>query len=117
MSDTPMKKSLKLLITSLLLLQTSHASAIDIKGTVSCGYWFAGRSKPDSRALNTTWLVGYLNAIGWKSSDDILNQTEIQSIELWTDEYCRAHSDSYIANGARDLVKDLGKNSSLPHLR
>ncbi|NOT66777.1 MAG: hypothetical protein HOP04_00300 [Methylophilaceae bacterium] len=104
-----MNKCLTILFTSLLLLQANHASAIEIKGAISCSYWFSGRSKPEQRALNTTWLVGYLSAIGWKSNDIILNQTEIQSIELWTDEYCRIHPESYIANGARDLSKELLK--------
>lgn len=106
---------LKQLGIGLLLLQTSlvNAAPMEIRGSISCGYWFSDRLKPEVHHRNTTWLVGYLIAIGWKSNGEILNQTEIQYIELSTDEYCRLHPESYITTGASDLVKALANGKNL----
>lgn len=105
-------KFLTLSITLLLLTPHNITQAAEIKGEISCQYWFSGRSTLDMRLLNTTWLVGYLSANGWKSRDIYLNQTEIQSIELWTDEYCRNHPESSISIGARDLAKELQQKNN-----
>ena len=98
-------------------LLSSHlfASAVEIKGSRSCGKWMEEKRLANSaREMNRipvlitkSWFLGYLSGRADASGRNFLAGTDSDSIYLWLDNYCRANPDKDLAQGGVDLAREL----------
>ena len=97
---------------SLLLSNTlANAVPVTILGGPSCGQWVKERG-PNNRAspYNLGWLLGFVSGIAATAQEDVLEQTDNKSVELWIDNYCRANPLKSVAEGADALISELERN-------
>lgn len=82
----------------------------ETRGIISCRKYVQARQEggPED-TLFVGWITGYLTAYNMLKSHtyDIVGTTDIPSIELWLDIYCRVHPLSNVARGMDDLTVQL----------
>lgn len=79
-------------------------------GTKTCGYWTETR-KVDNYAnvALIIWLAGYMTAFDLHGTDkmDGSNGADMDGLEAWIDNYCKANPLRTIANAAEALTYEL----------
>jgi hypothetical protein len=105
------------LLAIALTLQTSAASAAAFHvlgaGVDSCGSYLNYRQIPDAEAvtMNTlAWLEGYLTAYNKyvaKGGDVLAGKFDVNSIQDWLDNYCKANPSDDINTATKNLVDEL----------
>ena len=98
-----------------LLSLNLFASAVDIKGSRSCGKWMEEKRLANSaKELNKipvlitrSWFLGYLSGRADASGRNFLKGTDSDSIFLGLDNYCRANPDKDLDQGGIDLAREL----------
>jgi hypothetical protein len=115
-----MRKIALLLALALLaftaFLVVGSSSAVDATGayyvydTTSCGQLVSDRQSNPSRSFaDKTWAAGYLTAYNRLAKDNfnITGTTDLESVMLWLDGYCRANPLSSLPDGMSALTDSL----------
>ena len=77
-------------------------------GGYSCGAWTeALQSNSSERPLMGNCVIGYLNGVNMRDSQDILLTTDPDAIVAWMDNYCGSHPLDQVWTGAFHLVEEL----------
>lgn len=103
------------LLAGCLLSLNLFASAIDIRGSRSCGKWVEEKSLANSPKemnkipvlITKSWFLGYLSGRADESGKNFLKGTDNESIFLWLDNYCQANPDKNLENGGLALAREL----------
>lgn len=98
-----------------LLSFNLFASAVETKGSRSCGKWIeekraANSTKEMNRIpilITRSWFLGYLSGRADESGKNFLKGTDNESIFLWLDNYCRANPGKTLDSGGIDLAREL----------
>jgi hypothetical protein len=98
-----------------LLSLNLFASAVEIKGSRSCGKWMeekriANGAQEMNRIpvlITKSWFLGYLSGRADASGKNFLNGTDSESIFLWLDNYCQANPAKDLGQGGVDLAREL----------
>src|ERR1019366_4808859 len=96
----------------LMVLFSSSASAVIVRAVSSCGQWVQERQangRPED--ANRFWSLGYMSGRAVDSGMDLLKNTDAASIELWMDNYCKAHPLKSVADGGDVLFAELVKKT------
>jgi len=112
-------KTLSLIVLVLSFAITSPVIAADkddrylAQGSRSCGQWIEFRKEDGWQALVVeAWIAGYITAYNYQTPDvlNILGNTDITSVFLWTDKYCQENPLSRLHAGMDVLTKELWPN-------
>jgi len=109
---------------SLIVLVLSFAFATPIiardnyndylaQGDKSCGQWVNFRNEGGFElAYSFGWIAGYISAYNRQKLGvyNILGSTDIDSVLLWMDKYCRENPLSNLATGMDVLTNELWPN-------
>ena len=98
-----------------LLSLNLFASAVDIRGSRSCGKWVEEKRMANSMnemnripvLITKNWFLGYLSGRADESGKNFLKGTDSESIFLWLDNYCHANPDKNLDNAGLDLAREL----------
>jgi hypothetical protein len=98
-----------------LLSSNLFASAVDIRGSRSCGKWVEEKRMANSMnemnripvLITQSWFLGYLSGRADESGKNILKGTDNESIFLWLDNYCRANPDKNLDTAGLALAREL----------
>lgn len=109
-----MSRTLACLAGCLLSLNL-FASAVEIKGSRSCGKWteekrLATSAKEMNRIpvlITRSWFLGYLSGRADASGKNFLKGTDSDSIFLWLDNYCLANPAKDLDQAGGDLAREL----------
>ncbi len=109
-----MNTAITLLAASLLLF-SSLAAAVEIRGLRSCDKWAEEMRLSDSPKemnrvpvlITKSWFLGYLSGRADLSEKNFLKGTDNDSIFLWLDNYCRAHPKASLDRAGNDLAREL----------
>lgn len=107
-----MKFSISLIIALLSFAFVSSAAAAVTYGggASSCSTWTERRADDDHYTM-TQWGLGYISAASAYERE--LNESEINGILSYMDEYCEANPRVLFSAAVRSLVADL-KNKQKP---
>lgn len=118
------KITLVILLLAGLLLGTGPVMAngappmIYGAGNLSCGTWSEGRRQPHSPAVSLarSWVLGFLSAMDGAThfiSHDTkrLRSLDVNAVNSWLDDYCRANLLDHIALAAARLTNQLGEQN------
>ena len=91
------------------------ASAVDIRGSRSCGKWVEEKRLSNSAKemnkvpllVTRTWFLGYISGRADESGRNLLKGTDNESIFLWLDNYCHANPDKNLDNAGLALTREL----------
>ena len=106
-----MKKSTRkqlatsVLFVSLLTTTSFGVNAATIKGAQSCGVWIEDREA--KRFPVQAWVIGYLSGIASATDSNFLQATDLPSIALWVDKFCRANPLKDISDAGNELAREL----------
>jgi hypothetical protein len=102
-----------------LALAASSAQAYAIRGNPSCGNWVevrakaasapAGSSESWSALTEQMWLLGYLSGLAVGAKSDFLRTLDNDTINVYTDNYCRANPLKNLADVGYALALEAGK--------
>ena len=103
------------LIAGCLLALNVYAAAVEIKGARSCGKWIEEKRMANSlkemnripALITRSWFLGYLSGRADESGRNFLKGTDIDSIFLWLDNYCRANPKANLDKAGNDLAREL----------
>ena len=103
---------MKLIVRIVLILAMSvaclQAHAVTVKGAPSCGDWVKDRKAGGwSSTANLGWLVGFLSGLSVASRNEALKDTNVESLSLWMDNYCRSNPLKDVDDGGMDLFIEL----------
>lgn len=105
-----MKKKLIALGLSGLMVCGSAMANVTVVSTYSCGEWVKFRGeKGMPKVAVEKWLLGYLSGIAYGTEVDALQKTEVESLFLWTDNYCRANPLKHTHQAGNELFQELAK--------
>lgn len=98
-----------------LLSFNLFASAVEIKGSRSCGKWIEEKRAANSThemnkipiLITRSWFLGYLSGRADESGKNFLKGTDSESIFLWLDNYCHANPNKTLDNGGIALAREL----------
>lgn len=98
-----------------LLSLNLFASAVDIRGSRSCGKWVEEKRMANSMnemnripvLITKNWFLGYLSGRADESGKNFLKGTDSESIFLWLDNYCHANPAKNLDNAGLDLAREL----------
>jgi hypothetical protein len=98
-----------------LLSLNLFASAVDIRGSRSCGKWVEEKRLANSMnemnripvLITKNWFLGYLSGRAGESGKNFLKGTDSESIFLWLDNYCQANPDKNLDNAGLALAREL----------
>jgi hypothetical protein len=100
------KIALGALVVGALLLSASSTSAVTITmkgiGAQSCGTWVESYSPP-----MLVWVQGFLSHGAHARQGNILADVGHEAINVWIDNYCRAHPLDLISTAAFELELEL----------
>ena len=85
-------------------------------GISSCGEWVKERTADSVLSWqDKTWIAGYLTAYNRQTPDtwDIQGNTDIESIFLWLDKYCRENPLENLGGAMADLTEELYPNRTV----
>jgi hypothetical protein len=101
-------------VLAALCFSTSVANAVTVRGTPSCGSWVENRSTPTNwlAVVNVAWLNGFLSGLASASNKDFLNGTDLDSVEVWVDNYCRSNPLNDLDDAGHALGGELVKRMS-----
>jgi hypothetical protein len=87
---------------------SSNGVTAKYMGAISCGSW-VGYSENEQvlKAAALNLVLGYLLRASWDDRQDLLKNTDTQSVTLWMDNYCRANPLSDVVAGAFHLEQAL----------
>ena len=104
-----------LAIAVLLSASSLSAHAVEVKGPWSCGEWIRYRAEQNSwqYVSEVNWLIGYLSGLAVARNKDFLVGTDVESIELWVDNYCRANPLARVDDAGILLAAELMKRKGL----
>lgn len=110
-----MKSLLSIVLVGVaLMLFGETASAVWIRGGLSCGAWVEAREK-EKRGdefdswIARRWLVGFLSGLAYGENKDfwgIPNSLNTETVFLWMDNYCQANRLNEIGDGAEKLFDE-----------
>ena len=103
------------LLAGCLLSFNLFASAVEIRGSRTCGKWIEERSMSNSThemnripiLITKSWFLGYLSGRADESGKNFLKGTDNESIFLWLDNFCRASPNKTLESGGIDLAREL----------
>lgn len=100
-------KALSLIFILLCFSICNTSNAVMMDGYATCGQWVSegGWAHKSDRA----WILGYLSGKAASTGEDVLRNTDKESIALWMDQYCKNNPLNDTADGARTLFKELIK--------
>ena len=98
-----------------LLSLNLFASAVDIRGSRSCGKWIEEKRMENSMnemnripvLITRSWFLGYLSGRADESGKNFLKGTDSESIFLWLDNYCHANPDQNLDTAGLALAREL----------
>lgn len=107
-----------LVATALLISPFATASGKNgqytAQGSASCGKHLEYAREKDGWAYTSQlgWVAGYLAATNFYLPDttNILGNTDLQSVMVWLENYCRKHPLKHLASGMEELVIELFPN-------
>lgn len=79
-------------------------------GARSCGVYLGDRAKNNlDETADEAWVAGYITAFDAFVPDtfNILGNTDLQSVMVWLDNYCKAHPLRNLADAMSDLTAVL----------
>ena len=102
-------------LAGLLLSLNLFASAVEIRGSRSCGKWLEEKRLANSAKemnkvpllITRSWFLGYLSGRADESGKNFLKGTDSESIFLWLDNYCQANPEKNLEDGGPVLVREL----------
>lgn len=104
------------LIMSSTAMANATAPAIYGAGYLTCSSWSEARGQPHNPVvpLAQTWVLGFLSAMDGAThyiSHDTkrLRHVDVDSVDGWLDDYCRANPADTIALAAARLTNQLGE--------
>lgn len=109
-----MSRTLAFLVGCLVSLNL-FASAVEIKGSRSCGKWMEEKRLATSAKemnkipvlISRSWFLGYLSGRADVSGRNFLKGTDSDSIFLWLDNYCQANPEKDLDQGGVELAREL----------
>jgi len=83
--------------------------------TISCGKWVSVREHPEldvstlESFYNLGWIRGYITAYNSQTPDtyDIQGNTDLESIELWLDNFCKENPLKELGEAMQFLTDEL----------
>jgi len=112
-------KQLSLIVLVLSFAITTPVIAADkdggfvSQGRPSCGEWInKGKDGSWGRTIYTAWVAGYITAYNIHKPDvyNILGSTDMESVLLWMDKYCRENPLNTSDDGMETLIDELWPN-------
>ncbi len=109
-----------ILIVAMALVSSSVWGGVYIMGagTIGCGEFVKERQESDVKSdLNSQWILGFISAINVRrneeNEDSVLGMdTDIVSIELWLENYCREHPLEKLYKASKALIVELEERES-----
>jgi hypothetical protein len=101
------KASLLLSAAMTLGMAWSNAHALSSIGDRTCGQWATRKQMPYNELSAEAWLMGFMTGPAVGTSKDVLADTDGDSVNLWMDNYCRAHPLDRVGTGATTLYFEL----------
>ena len=93
---------------ALLSASVGHAQTVYVMGIPSCGRWVEDRGKDSwAHVANRGWLIGYLSGIATGTGKDFIRGTDIASLVLWVDNFCKANPLKDVSDAGADLSREL----------
>lgn len=80
-------------------------------GYTSCGEWVMERrgESPNMMKISKGWIGGYITAFNYQTQDvyDVRGDTDLESIYLWLDNYCRDNPLKSVPTAMDVLMSEL----------
>lgn len=102
------------LVGMVMMLFSETASAVWIRGGVSCGAWIEAREKEKKGDESDSWtarrwLVGFLSGLAYGENKEFWGPPSslgTETVFLWMDNYCQANRLNDIGDGAEKLFDE-----------
>lgn len=89
---------------------STNSNALFVMGNRSCEMWVKNSVGIDViYATNISWLSGYLSGVAVGSKVDFLKTVDVNSLDLWMNNYCTKNPLKTVGEGADILVIELKK--------
>jgi len=85
---------------------------LPVFGTLSCGEWVQRAGYPTGKITNEYWLAGFMSGQAVASKKNVLKDTDIASMTLWIDQYCKNDPLSNTVTAGKNLFLELLKRKT-----
>lgn len=93
--------------------RAAQTAYIILGPSASCGEWTEYRSRGAIGEVPTaSWVLGYLSGRAISSIGDPLKNTDVPSVLLWIDNYCKANPLNKTPDAADALIQELAHKAA-----